>query len=363
MVTLVVEREKVIKNASILTELMGESKIIGVVKGNGYGLGLCSFASLLRECGITMFAVSRIEEALILRQNGFSEDILNLTPVVTYEEALQTVNFNITATVASYDNAVLLNGAAEAAERVARVHIKIDTGFGRFGFSPSETEKVAAIGQFLKAVEIEGIYTHLHSAFGKEETVKAQYDSFTTACDMLQGEGIVIPICHMANSSGAIRFAYTRLNAVRLGSAFLGRLPVKNKWGLLRVGYLKSRVVDIKWLPKGHNIGYGQGYKTKSARRVGVVEIGYTDGFDVEKSKDIFRIRDVLRYLFHDLSGLFGNRRPMVLIGEKKIPVIGRVAMCHTMIDVTDTDIKVGDSVRIECNPLFVPAAIERSYV
>jgi alanine racemase len=150
---------------------------------------------------------------------------------------------------------------------------------------------------------------------------------------------------------------------VRIGSAFLGRLPVKNKWGLLRVGYLKSRVIDAKWLPKGHNIGYGQGYRTKSARRVGVVEIGYTDGFDVEKSKDIFRIRDVIRYLFHDFCSLFGNCRPTVQVGDRKIQVIGRVTACHTMIDITDTDIKVGDSVRAECNPLFVPAAVEREYV
>jgi alanine racemase len=363
MVSLVVEREKVIKNAQILSDLMGETAIIGVVKGNGYGLGLSSFASLLRECGVTRFAVSRLEEALILRKNGFVEDILNLTPVVTYEEAEEMVNNNITATVASYDNAVLLNGAAEATGRVARVHIKIDTGFGRFGFLPSETDRVAAIGQFLKSVEIEGIYTHLHSAFGKEETVKAQYDQFVFACDVLKGEGIAIPICHMANSCGALRFAYTRLNAVRIGSAFLGRLPVKNKWGLLRVGHLQSRVIDTKWLPKGHNIGYGQGYKTKSARRVGVVEIGYTDGFDVEKSKDTFRIRDVIRYLYHDFRSLLGNRRPTVQVEEKKIQVIGRVTMCHTMIDITNTDIKVGDSVRIECNPLYVPATIKREYV
>lgn len=363
MAALVVEKEKILHNAQTVLELMGETPVIGVVKGNGYGLGLLAFAGLLKECGVEFFAVSRLEEALTLRKKGFLEDILNLTPVITLEEAKRTVEENIVATVASYDNAVLLNGAAEELNKIARVHIKIDTGFGRFGFLPSETDKVAAIGQYLKAVEIEGIYTHLHSAFGKEKAVKAQCDQFLLACDALKGAGLSVPMRHAANSCGALRFPYARLDAVRIGSAFLGRLPVKNKWGLLKVGYLKSRVIETRWLPKGHNIGYGQGYKTRGPRRVGVVEVGYLDGFDVEKSKDVFRIRDVSRYLAHDFLSLFGGSRPALLIEEKKVPVIGRVTMCHTMVDLTDTDIQVGDVARISCNPLFVPDGVEREYV
>ena len=363
MAVLVVERDKVVKNINLLSQLFSGSQIIGVVKGNGYGLGLLAFAKLLQECGVYMFAVSRVEEAILLRQNGFTQEILNMTPVVSREDAAALISNNIIATIGSYENAVLLNGVAEEVGRICKAHIKIDTGFGRFGFFPAETEKVKSIVEFLRFVEIEGIFTHLHSAFGKEETVKAQYDKFIGVCDELRAQGVALPIRHMANSCGALQFDFTRLDAVRIGSAFLGRLPIKNKWGLSKVGYLKAKVVDIKWMPKGSNIGYGQGYATKDACRVGVVDVGYIDGFDMGKSKDVFRLRDVMRYVLHDLKGLFGNRRPWVTIGGKKIQVIGRVAMCHTMVDVTKTEVQTGDAVHIECNPLFVPESVERQYV
>ena len=339
---LIVERSKIIKNTGIIAKEVASSEIIGVVKGNGYGLGLKEFAGILKECGVTIFATATLDEALAIKD--LSNDILLLNPVITSDDAERLVMNNIIATIASYDSAVMLNGVAEAMKKKVRAHIKVDTGFGRYGFLPDETDKISSIANFLSSIEISGIYTHLSDAFGKKEKhVVDQFELFMSIIEDLNRLNLNLGVKHIANSCGALRYDYLRLDAVRIGSAFLGRLPMKNKWALEKVGYLDGQIVNIKWLPKGHNVGYANVYKTKKAVKAAVVDTGYTDGFCVEKSKDTFRFRDVLRYGFNDFKKMF-NGRIFVTAGNKRVPVLGRVGMNSFVIDVTQIECNVGGS-------------------
>jgi alanine racemase len=362
MNTLVIETDKLIQNINIIKKTV-KSKIIGVIKGDGYGLSLLDFANILRENGIDMFAVCELWEARALRENGFTEEILLMRSTSNESEARQIIELSLTATIGSYDSAVVLNGIAIKFEKDVKAHIEVDTGFGRSGFMTDETDKVSQIAKFLNNIEITGIYTHFSNSFGKLKDTEVQYSKFNKFVEQLQEQGISVGLKHAANSCAALLYPNMSLDAVRIGSAFLGRLPVKNIWDLKNIGYLTSEIIEIKWLPKGHNVGYANVYKTKKAVKTAVVPLGYTSGYCVEKSRDTHRFIDVLRYMYNDFKKLFINKHLFVTINNKHSRVLGRVCMCNVVVDISSIDCNVGDQVIFEANPLFVDKSVRRIYI
>ncbi|MGE4282572.1 MAG: alanine racemase [Clostridia bacterium] len=363
MKRLVIEKEKLKYNIDVIKG-MTNSRIIGVLKGNGYGLGILKFAQFLLENNIDFFAVSEIQEAVHLRENGFKNDILLLSSTCIEEEVELIVQHDIIATVGSGRAADMLNELAAKHRKVVNAHLKIDTGFGRFGFLPSELDLVSSIIRSCSNIKIIGTFSHLSFSFAKDrKDVQIQFDRFIKCIDTLKQDGIEPGLLHIANSSAFLKYSDMHLDAVRIGSAFLGRIPINNIYNLKRIGYLRANISEIKYLPEDHYVGYANTYKTVKKTRAAVVPIGYKDGFGVEKSKDIFRFIDVLRYLYHDLKLLLGSKYLYVKVNGKAVKLLGRISMYNIIIDVSDVDAKIGDEVVLEANPLLIESSIPREYI
>ncbi len=361
MKTLIIEKDKVVHNIERI-KAMTNSTIIAVLKGNGYGLGIVEFARILADNGINFFAVSELSEAKILRQNGFNQSILLLTSTSIAEEAEFIVKNNIIATVGSVNSAIIMNEAGKKLDKLANIHLKIDTGFGRFGFLPQQIDNYYSLLKTLENINIMGTYTHLSFAFAKKKkVVQQQFDKFVKCVDGLKQNGVPTGMIHISNSCAFLRFEDMHLDAVRVGSAFLGRVPIKNKYGLDKIGYLKSKIVEFKDLPSGHYIGYANTYKTKKPIRIGIVPVGYKDGFGVEKSRDTFRFRDILRYMYNDFKLL--KKQSFVRVNGRKAKILGRVSMYNIIIDLTGIEAEIGDEVILEINPVLIESSIRREWI
>lgn len=363
MATLVVQKDRILSNLKIIQKEAGV-EVIPVLKGNAYGLGDIETARLLFGEGVERIAVSRIEEAERLSGAFPDQEILLLTPYSTENEAKRIVAASITATVGSYDSAVLLNGISEKCGVRTRVHLKFDTGMGRFGFLPEEAEKAVQAAKYLKNLEVCGCFTHLSNAFGRDRKgVLNQVVTFKKCIEVLKRNEVSPGVTHIANSAATILYPGARLDAVRVGSALLGRVSVKNKLGLKKVGKLESEICDIRWLPAKHNIGYANTYRTKKPMKIAVIPTGYADGLFCEKSKDTFRFRDILRYGWHDFKLLFHKQKFFCEIRGQKAPIVGRIGLCNVVADVSSIECETGDIAAFDVNPLYINSNVERSFI
>ncbi|MBR5518117.1 MAG: alanine racemase [Clostridia bacterium] len=349
-----IKKDDLIFNIQKLKEHCAPARIIAVLKGNAYGLDMVKMGHILLENGVDLFAVSELSEAVALRDAGFENEIILLTPTNDVDEARLIADNKITATVASIENARLLNGIGLPID----AHIKIDTGFGRYGFYTDElTEELKSF----KNITYKGVFSHFSNSFGDEAYSKKQFGEFEKSVARLEELGIKTELKHICNSCGAIRFDYARMDAVRIGSAFLGRLPIPNTLGLKRLVSLKCSVGEIRNLPKGSVVGYANTYVTKRDTVAAVIPVGYKDGYGVRKSDDVFRFKDVLRYMLADFK--MWKKKIHVEINGKKYPVIGRISMHNIVVDVTDSSVKAGDIATLECNPILIKSEIERLYI
>ena len=261
--------------------------------------------------------------------------------------------------------------AGDAVEKIAgeinqkiRVHIKIDTGFGRYGFIYSKREEMVEQIKKWKNIKIEGTFSHFSLAFyGKGKEAQEQFNRFMQCIEVLKMNEIETGILHICNSSAFLRFKDMHLNGVRIGSAFLGRLAIPNIWGLKKVGYLKSNVAEIKTLPKGYNIGYSNSYKTKKETKVAIIPCGYADGFNVKVDRDMFRPIDKLRYVIRDIKDGLKKQQLYVKINGEKCKILGRLGMYHVTADITEKNIKIGDEAIFEISPMLVDSNIARKYI
>ena len=368
MKTLVVETQKLRENLKILREVINknnkETKLIAVIKGNGYGLGLVEYAQFLVDNGIEFFAVATVEEAIKLRENGIKQDILMMSSTAVKEDIEILINNNIILTIGSKESGKAVEEIAEQMNTKVRVHIKVDTGFGRYGFIYNQKEEMVNAIKDWKNIQIEGMFSHFSIAFyGNGKESKEQYDRFMQCVNELKNNGINPPILHVCNSSAVLRFPEMHLNAVRVGSVLLGRLSIPNKWGFKKVGYLKSNVAEIKTLPEGYNIGYSNSYKTKKETKIAIVPCGYSDGFNVKVDRDMFRPIDKLRYIVRDIKDGFKKQEIKVTINEGKCKVLGRLGMFHVSVDITDKKVQINDVVRFEVSPMLVDSSIKREYI
>lgn len=308
--------------------LAAETKTMAIVKANAYGHGSVRVAKEL-ESRADYFAVAALEEAMELRENGIKNPILILayTSSSQYEEL---INNNIIATIYSLDEAELLSQTAEKLGKKAVIHVAVDTGMGRIGFSDCEEsaeiiEKISA----LPGIEIEGVFTHFACADMSDKTSalrqKERFDSFIS---LLESKNINIPIRHASNSAAIIDLD-CHYDMVRMGISLYGLYPsdevMAERIKLTPAMEVVSHVIHIKDVEPGIGISYGHTYVTAEKRRIATVCIGYADGF----------------------NRAFSNKG-YVLINGKKAPITGRVCMDQIMVDVTDIDdVRVGDDAII----------------
>ena len=371
MNTLVINKEDLRHNINKIKEYAKKSgqddagkdvKIIAVVKGNGYGMGIVEYTKFLIDNGISMFAVSTMEEALKLRKEGIKEEILMLSSTAIEDDVRTLVKNKIILTIGSKEDIIIAEKIGKEENQTIRVHLKIDTGFGRYGFVYSKRDEMVEALKNIQNVKIEGTYTHFSISFFDEKYTKLQFKRFIDVIEVLKMNKIETGMLHVCNSSAFVKYREMHLNAVRIGSAFLGRLSFENNVGLKKIGYLESAVSEIKDLPKGFNVGYSNTYKTKTETKIAVIPCGYMDGINIINNRDMFRTIDKLRYIVRDIKDFFKKQKIYIKIKDKNYKIIGRIGTYHIICNISNSDIKIGNKVIINVNPKFVDSSIRREY-
>jgi alanine racemase len=364
MKKLTIEQGKMLENLDIVQAAAGGAAIIAVLKANAYGLDMRQMAGLLRERQVRRFAVTEPADALNLREWGFDEEeilVLRSTAVAGDVEIILAAG--ATATVGSYDAAVALNGIAESHGQTCDAHIKIDTGMGRYGFDSGELERVLSVFRYMTNLSITGMYTHYANAFLSKRKTQAQYDAFVAFIEKIRQAGYNPGLLHASNSAALLKCQMPSMDAVRVGSALGGRITAKGDFGLHKVGRLETEVAEVRWLPKGHPVGYGSAFVTRKPTKVAVIPLGTADGFMAEKARDTYRLRDSFRGAASLMLGFVRRKRFYVTVEGRRARILGHVGVSHTVADITDVDCAPGARAVFEVSPIYVPAAIMREYV
>lgn len=350
----IVDREAVLGNLAVLRQRAGEAVLWAVLKGDGYGLGLEAMAGLCHEAGVDHFAVTELSEVRRLRALRFSgAQILVLRPVIDQQELTELLQLDALLTIGSQTDAAILNGIAEQLGVQAQVHLKIDTGMGRYGFLPEQTDQLLSIFRCMPHLHVCGIYTHLHSAFCSKKATLAQARTFTALLEKLKAESCAYGMAHMLNSCGLLKYPQYALDGVRVGSAILGRVSLRGSFGLTRIGSCQATIESLRWLPRGHTCGYGAGWTARRPTCVAVFSVGWYHGFGCEMGNDLFRVRDSLRTILQSLRRILRKKHLYVTVNGKPCRVLGHIGMLHTCVDVTDLPCALGDTAVFELNPLM----------
>ena len=256
-------------------------KIIAVVKGNGMGLGLVEYSKFLVNNGIDFLAVANLEEAIILRQAGIQEEILMLTPTSNEKELIKLIENNVILTISSKEQIKEIEKIVENEEYEVKAHIKIDTGFGRYGFLYENLNDILEAFKMCDKIKILGTYTHFSRPLDERYTM-TQFNYFLDVIQFLQKEGQDTGMLHCSESTAFLKYQIMNLNAVRIGSLLQGRTLIHVE-GLKKIGHFKSTIQEIKTVPKGYNISYGKMYKTKKQTKIAIVPVRLYGRIEYEK--------------------------------------------------------------------------------
>ncbi len=341
-------------------------KIIGVVKGNGYGLGLVEFSKFLIKNGIKILAVSSVEEALELKRAKIDNDVMLLSGTSIRTDLMKLVNKDVIISLTSFEDIEVLNRILKNKDKVQRVQIKIDTGFNRYGFKYEDLDKLIEVlkSDESKKLKIVGTFSHFSYSYSQnKENTQKQFDLFISSVEKLKKNNIDTGDLHICNSSAFLKYPEMHLNAVRVGSAFLGRLQIENKYNLRKIGKLYTNICEIKSVRKGDTIGYSCSEKIKKNSRIAIAQIGYIDGLNSGKYNDTFKIIDKIRILKNSFFDIFKDKHIYYKINGSKCRVLGKIGMNHIVLDIKGKDVKINDEIEIDISPLNVNTNIRREYI
>ncbi|HEX5604350.1 MAG TPA: alanine racemase [Pyrinomonadaceae bacterium] len=307
------------------------ARVMAVVKANAYGHGAVECAQRLAREGADWFGVALPEEGIELRESGITQPILCLAGYWP-GQAAACIRHGLTTVVYHLEMIEALNQAAANAGVVADVHVKIDTGMGRLGVRFDQlSEFVAALSQF-RNVRIDGVMTHLAAADDAscQPLTRDQIERFDDAITVIRDHGYRPTHLHLANSAGVYGYRETWGNLVRPGGVLYGLW--RDVLGLatpsprlLSVMSLHSRICLLKWVPPGETIGYGCTFEASRRSLIATAPVGYHDGY---------------------MRGL--SNRAHVIVRGMFAPVVGRVSMDLTLIDVTDVaGVEVDDQITL----------------
>lgn len=362
-----INKKNFINNIEVVKKINSEktpnTKIYAVVKGNGGGLDIVQYSRFLIENGINSLAVATYEESLKLREAGISEEILMLSPTSIEEELKMMVENDITVTIGCFEELELLKKVLKTLNKETyKVHLKIDTGFGRYGILYSNIEEILKVFENAENVEIEGMFSHFGKAI-EEKWTRTQFNRFMEVVKVLEEKALRPKILHICASTAFLKYPEMRLDAVRIGSLFQGRTLLKNT-GLIPIGVLKTKIAEIKNVPKGYTISYGNTYVTKRKTKIATIPVGHMDGFNRADKREDFTFKNNIIAILMEVKKLFKDNHFKVKINGKEYKIIGRIGLCHTTIDITDgDDIKPGDEVILDVPPLLINEVIRREYV
>ncbi|ARK32864.1 alanine racemase [Halalkalibacter krulwichiae] len=302
-------------------------KLMAVVKGDGYGHGAVAAARSAIRGGANYLGVAILDEAIQLREAGITAPILVLGYTAPF--ALKTaIDKDITITVFSKEVCHALLELVKTTKKRVKVHMKIETGMGRVGIqTPKDLLELTKPLYQHPAIEVEGVFTHFACADNLNSSyTDEQFSTFLTLVEKLEEEGIAIPIKHCCNSAGTLFHKDKHLSMVRVGISLYGLKPdqaLDLPITLTQAMKLYSSIVSIRTLAAGSTISYGRTFTLPTDSMVATLPIGYADG----------------------LSRSLSNKG-VVMINETQVPIIGRVCMDQTMIDISKlSNVQVDDLV------------------
>lgn len=323
-----IDLDAVEHNLSLLAERVPTSGLVPAVKADAYGHGVEAIASLCEAWGASMLAVANLEEYLLLRDQGITIPILILEDVFP-DEIEPALRAGARLSVGSVDYARSLSEAAAQIGTTAMLHVNVDTGMGRMGlFEPDPMSALLTISALANST-LEGIFTHFPAS---DETDKGfahtQIEDLTALLSALKENGVSPRFRHIANSGALIDFPQeVAWELARPGVAMYGMYPsreVDQTVGLRPVMQLESAVVKITCYDRDWTVGYGRTYPVRSGSVIGIVPIGYGDGYPRSLSN-----------------------RGEVLVHGVRVPIAGRVSMDMIAVDLTGLTgrVALGDTV------------------
>lgn len=306
------------------------TKVMAVIKADGYGHGMIKTSAVLTEEGVDYFAVAIIQEGITLREQGCRLPILILGH--TFDEDFEDLlNYRITPMIDTLEQAEKLNEVAGRLHRVSPVHLKIDTGMGRLGFLPNE-ETVKAVSRISKLpnLVLEGIFSHLATSEQIKDSVylHQQLKVFKSFLSQVKTAGVEVPYIHLGNSAAILLYPETHFNMVRPSTSIFGVYPgaelrLVKEIHLIPAMSIKARLARVRRVPEGTKVSYSCLYETKRPSVLGVVPLGCSDG------------------IFRSLAN-----KGYVLFHGQRCPMIGDVCMDQFVIDLTEIDNpQVGEEV------------------
>lgn len=319
-------------NIKQIKKKVGEDKeIIGVLKADGYGHGAVKMAEVLRENGVKTFAVATLQECIALREAGAMEEIimLGLTPDV-YADTI--VQYNITPTVNSWENAKAFSDEAKNNGVEVRGFVAVDTGMGRIGYLPDDERAIGDIKKMekLSNFSVKGLLSHFARADEKDKSFsEVQVKLYEDFERKLNDAGVEILFKSIANSAAIMEMPFAHFDGVRPGIILYGCYPSdqvdKEQLNIKPVMSIKANILHLKRVPAGFSCGYGSKFTATRESLIGTIAIGYADGYP------------------RPFSG-----EGKVIVNGKFAPIAGNICMDQCMIDLTDVpDVKIGDEVII----------------
>ena len=338
LITACIDLDALGKNVQHLKTVMKPScRFMAVAKADGYGHGAVRTAQKALESGADWVGVARFHEAIELRNAGIFAPVLVLG-YIHPSQAAEASDLDITVTVYDLEMAAQLSRQAKIFAKPLQVHLKVDTGMGRVGMILTEIptdqdirkKTVQDIRDIMRlpGLDLQGIYTHFAAADSRDKTyTRLQIEVFDTLLSDLAKAGIDIELRHAANSAGIIEFPEAHYDMVRAGISLYGLYPSREvdrtRVTLFPVMTLKSLVTSVRKVPKGFFVSYGMTHETQTGTTLASVPIGYADGF----------------------SRLFSSNGQM-LVGGRRAPIVGRICMDQTLIDVGHIPgVGIGDEV------------------
>lgn len=326
----VIDLDAAEENIKVIKALLSEeTRIMGVVKADGYGHGAVPVAKVI-EPYVEMYGVATIEEAVNLQTHGAAKPILVLGVThESYEEEM--VRRGIRPAVFSMRQAKGLSAAAVRLGKTAYVHLALDTGMSRIGMAVSqESADLAAEISRMPGIVLEGLFTHFARADERDKgPALRQMEEYLGFVKMLEDRGVTIPIKHISNSAGIVDMREADLDMVRAGISLYGMYASdevdKSKAALRPVMGLKSCIACMREIGPGTAVSYGGAFVADKHLKVATIPVGYGDGYP------------------RNLSG-----KGWVIIRGKRAPILGRICMDQMMVDVTGIlDAQTDDEVTL----------------
>ena len=321
-----IDMEAIAYNVRRIKAIIGpDVALMAVVKANAYGHGAVQVSATALNNGAEYLGVASINEAIELREAGIDAPILVLGHTPPWA-ARQVVRYDVGVTLFDAEIARAFDRAAREMNARVRAHIKIDTGMGRLGLLPDDVTAFFRSLRNLSQLDVEGIFTHFSVADEDLDYTRRQIEVFENVVDPLLAAGYRFQYIHAANSAATLHLTEARFNLVRVGIALHGLNP--GPLAPLPADFRpamewKTTVAQVKRLPPGSFVGYGNTYRTQSTQQIALIPVGYADGF---------------------------RRAPRrwrnVLIKGQYAPLIGRVSMDQAAVDVSHIeDVQIGDEV------------------